>query len=98
MDRPVGVEPTLLPPLAVLLVGAMLRMAEFLARANEEANYTNDSLLDTNRAAAEGALAANELAVALEGAEVAAGGVLGTVDQLPGAIDDAAAAAARRSP
>lgn len=72
---------------------AMLRMAEFLARANTEADYTNKTLMDTNRAAAEGALAANELAVALESAEQAAGGVLGTVDQLPGSIDAAAASA-----
>lgn len=73
---------------------AMLRLAEFLGQANEQANYTNDTLIETNKAAAEGALAANEMAVALEGAAAAAGGVLGTVDQLPGAIDAAAASAA----
>lgn len=72
---------------------AMLRLAEFLGRANQEAGYVNDTLIETNRAAAEGALAANEMAVALEGAAVAAGGVLATTDQLPGSIDAAAASA-----
>lgn len=73
---------------------AMLRLAEFLGEANEQANYTNSTLIATNKAAAEGALAANEMAVALEGAAAAAGGVLGTVDQLPGALDAATASAA----
>lgn len=73
---------------------AMLRLAEFLGRANQEAGYVNDTLIDANRAAAEGALAANEMAVALEGAAAAAGGVLSTVDAMPGALDAATASAA----
>lgn len=73
---------------------AMLRLAEFLGRANQEAGYVNDTLIETNRAAAEGALAANEMAVALEGAAAAAGGVLSTVDAMPGALDAATASAA----
>lgn len=73
---------------------AMLRMAQFLGEANEQAGFANKSLMATNKAAAEGALAAHELAVAMEGAEAAAGGLVATVDQLPGSIDAAAASAA----
>lgn len=76
------------------IADAMLRMAEFMRQVNEETGYTNDALIDANRAAAEGALAANEMAVALEGAAAAAGGVLSTVDALPGALDAATASAA----
>lgn len=72
---------------------AMLRLAEFLGRANEQAGYTNDSLIGANKAAAEGALAAQEMAAALDGANAAAGGVLDTVNQLPGTIDAATASA-----
>lgn len=72
----------------------MALMAEFMARVNAESNYANDTLLSVNKTVVEGALAGMEFAQALASAEAAAGGVLGTVDQLPGAIDAATASAA----
>ncbi|WP_411838676.1 hypothetical protein [Paracoccus sp. ME4] len=72
---------------------AMLRLAQFLGQANEQAGYTNDTLIQTNKSAAEGALSANEMAVAMEGAASAAAGVVATVDQLPGAINAATTSA-----
>lgn len=72
---------------------AMRRLSAFLADANLQAGYTNDTLLAAERAAAEGALAGYEFSTAMESAAAAAGGVVATVDQLPGAIDAATASA-----
>lgn len=72
---------------------AMRRLSLFLADANLQAGYTNDALLAAEREAARGALAGYEFATALEGAADAAGGVVATVDQLPGAINAATASA-----
>ena len=58
---------------------AMLRLAQFLGQANEQAGYTNDSLIAANRAAAEGALAAQEMAFAIDGASVSASDVAAAV-------------------
>ncbi|MEQ3644774.1 MAG: hypothetical protein ABNH17_05550 [Paracoccus sp. (in: a-proteobacteria)] len=72
---------------------AMRRLAAFLADANLQAGYTNDALLAAERQAAQGALAGYEFATAMQSASDAAGGVVSTVDQLPGAIDAATASA-----
>ena len=72
---------------------AMRRLSAFLADANLQAGYTNDNLLEAERLAAEGALAGYEFATAMQNAETAAGGVVATVDQLPGAIDAATGSA-----
>ena len=72
---------------------AMRRLSLFLADANLQAGYTNDALLEAERLAAEGALAGYEFATAMQNAETAAGGVVATVDQLPGAIDAATGSA-----
>lgn len=72
---------------------AMRRLAAFLADANLQAGYTNDSLLENERLAAQGALAVYEFSTAMESAATAAGGVVATVDQLPGAINAATASA-----
>ena len=72
---------------------AMRRLAAFLADANLQAGYTNDALLAAERQAAQGALAGYEFATAMQSASDAAGGVVATVDQLPGAIDAATASA-----
>ena len=72
---------------------AMRRLSSFLADANEQSNYLLDNMLANERQAAQGALAGYEFAAALESAEAAASGVVGTVDQLPGAIDAATASA-----
>lgn len=71
----------------------MARMAEFMARVGEEANYANDNLVSASKTVTEGALAGLEFAEAMNGAAVAAGGVLAATDQLPGSINAAAASA-----
>lgn len=72
---------------------AMQSLAAFLNEAAESAQYANGELNAAAKAASEGSLAGLELATALEAADVAAGGVVATVDQLPGTIDSATASA-----
>ncbi|MEQ5793118.1 hypothetical protein LZ686_00520 [Paracoccus sp. NFXS7] len=72
---------------------AMQSLAAFLNEAAESAQYANGELNAAAKAASEGSLAGLELATALEAADVAAGGVVATVDQLPGSIDSATASA-----
>ena len=72
---------------------AMQSLAAFLNEAAESAQYANGELNAAAKAASEGSLAGLELATALEAADVAAGGVVATVDQLPGTIDNATASA-----
>lgn len=72
---------------------AMQSLAAFLNDAAESAQYANGELNAAAKAASEGSLAGLELATALEAADVAAGGVVATVDQLPGTIDSATASA-----
>lgn len=72
---------------------AMQSLAAFLNEAAESAQYANGELNSAAKAASEGSLAGFELATALEAADVAAGGVVATVDQLPGTIDSATASA-----
>jgi len=72
---------------------AMQSLAAFLNNAAESAQYANGELNAAAKAASEGSLAGLELATALEAADVAAGGVVATVDQLPGSIDAATASA-----
>lgn len=72
---------------------AMQALAAFLNDAAESAQYANAELNAAAKAASEGSLAGLELATALEAADVAAGGVVATVDQLPGSINAATASA-----
>lgn len=72
---------------------AIQSLAAFLNEAAESAQYANGELNAAAKAASEGSLAGLELATALEAADVAAGGVVATVDQLPGTIDSATASA-----
>jgi hypothetical protein len=72
---------------------AVQSLAAFLNEAAESAQYANGELNAAAKAASEGSLAGLELATALEAADVAAGGVVATVDQLPGTIDSATASA-----
>lgn len=72
---------------------AMQSLAAFLNEAADSAQYANGELNAAAKAASEGSLAGLELATALEAADIAAGGVVATVDQLPGTIDSATASA-----
>ncbi|TJZ91606.1 hypothetical protein FA743_10950 [Paracoccus gahaiensis] len=75
------------------MADAMLRLSEFLTKANSESGYLNDNLRDGTRQTITGTLAASELSVALSGAASASGDIVANVAQIPGSIDAATASA-----